>query len=164
MNVYLVIRFLHIVSAIAFIGGVFARQIIRSIAEKSTDIEQFAVLSQAAGRIENYMVIPGSLAVVVFGVPLALIRGIPMFGFLQGASQNWLLASNLILVAGILLVPFVYLPKGRLFDKFLAEARLRGEMTPDLQAAIQDRTVRFAHAFEMIMVSVIVVLMVFKPF
>ena len=46
MNWYLVLRFLHIASTIVFIGGIFARQLVRALAEKTEDVRIFAALSQ----------------------------------------------------------------------------------------------------------------------
>ncbi|MEP7188642.1 MAG: DUF2269 family protein [Roseiflexaceae bacterium] len=61
MSWYLVLRFLHIASAMMFVGGLFARQIVRWVAHTTDDVDHFASLSQGAGRIENLMVIPGNL-------------------------------------------------------------------------------------------------------
>jgi len=36
MNWYLLIRFLHLISSIVFIGGIFARQAVRSQGKRST--------------------------------------------------------------------------------------------------------------------------------
>jgi hypothetical protein len=83
------------------------------VAEKSPDVRNFATLSQSAGRSENLIVIPGNLAVIIFGVFLALITGAPIFGFLQGSTQNWLLASNILLLVGLITVPLVFAPRGR---------------------------------------------------
>jgi uncharacterized membrane protein len=164
MNWYFVLRFLHIGSAAIFIGGILARQVVRRAAEKSPDVRTFAILSQAAGRIENAMVIPGNLAVIIFGVLLALITGAPMLGFLQGSSQNWLLVSNILLLLGLLNVPLVFAPRGRQFDLALQDALAQGQWTPQLRAAVDDKVVRFVHAVEIALIVVVTYLMVFKPF
>lgn len=164
MSFLLFIRFLHITSAIWFIGGILARQSLRAYAKRSDDVQRFAALSEAAGRIENTMVIPGNLAVIVFGVILGLIIGAPILGFLQGASRNWLLASNVLLVIGFLNVPLVFLPRGKLFDAALTDALAKGEMTPELRLRIHDPVVRAAHWYELIGMGTVVFLMVFRPF
>lgn len=164
MNWYFVIRFLHITTAIIFIGGIFARQLVRSYAKKADDVQKFSVLSQAAGRIETFMVIPGNVAVIIFGVILALITGHPIFGFLQGASQNWLLVSNILLVLGLLAVPLVFLPRGKKFDVALKAALAKGQMTPELRAELDDRLVQLVHLYEDVSVVIVIFLMVFKPF
>ena len=75
-------RFLHIGSAILFLGGVIARQVARALAEKADNAQAFAVLNRAASRIENTMIIPGNLVVIIFGVSLARLTGAPLLGFL----------------------------------------------------------------------------------
>jgi uncharacterized membrane protein len=164
MSLLLVVHFLHIASAIWFIGGVAARQIVRAHARRTEDVQRFAIMSEAAGRIESTMVIPGNIAVVVFGVILGLITGAPILGFLQGASRNWLLVSNILLLIGGVNVPLVFLPRGKLFDAALKDALAKGQITPELRAHIDDRTVRNAHILELSALATVVILMVFKPF
>jgi uncharacterized membrane protein len=164
VNWYLVLKLLHNLLAIVFVGGLFARQIVRSVAERAQDVHTFAVQSEAAGQIESRMVIPGSIGVLVVGVILALVSGQPILGFIQGASQNWLLTASLLFVVLILLVPLVFLPRGKKFDAVLAEALSRNQITPELRAAQHDPVVRFAHTLEIVGVVVIVFLMVVKPF
>jgi uncharacterized membrane protein len=164
MNFYLIVRFLHIISAIIFFGGIIARQLVRSVAEKTNDVRNFAALSTAAGRIENIMVIPGNMAVVTFGIILALITDTPLFGFLQGASKNWLLVTNLLLVIAMAFVPTVFLPRGKKFDLVLRDALAQGQMTAQLREALADKTVRIVHFVEITLVVIVVILMVFKPF
>ena len=161
---YLLIRFLHIASAIWFLGGILARQIVRTHAKRTDDVRRFAAMSEAAGRIESTMVIPGNLAVIVFGVIVSLLIGAPIFGFLQGAERNWLLVSNSILLLGFLNVPLIFLPRGKLFRAALEDALAKGQMTPELRAHLDDPVVRIAHTYELVSMVAIVYLMVFKPF
>ena len=164
MSLLLVVRFLHIGSAIWFIGGVIARQIVRAHAKQTDDVQHFAVLNVAAGWIETTMVIPGNFAVIVFGVIYGLMIGAPILGFLQGASRNWLLVSNILLLLGFLNVPLVFIPRGKLFDVALKDALAREQMTPELGAHINDRTVRIVHFMELAVLGFITFLMVFRPF
>jgi len=164
MSLLLIVRFLHIASAIWFIGGVIARQVVRAYAKRTDDVRRFAVLSEAAGRIETIMVIPGNFAVILFGVILGLMIGAPILGFLQGASRNWLLVSNIPLLLGFLNVPLVFLPRGRLFDAALEDALAKGQMTPELRAHINDWTVRIVHFIELAVLGFITFIMVFKSF
>ena len=68
MNGIIILKFLHIVAAMVMIGGGFARQVVRGIARKSDDIHQVASLTQAAGRIDRLMVIPGSIWLSFLGL------------------------------------------------------------------------------------------------
>ncbi len=164
MSLFLWVRFLHVASAMWFIGGILARQIVRAYAKRTDDVRRFAVLSEAAGRIESTMVIPGNMAVIVFGVILGLIIGAPILGFLQGAERNWLLVSNIILLLGFLNVPLIFLPRGKKFDAALKDALARGQMTPELRSHLDDPVVRLAHGYEFVSMVLIVFLMVLKPF
>src|SRR3989304_2992528 len=164
MSLLLVVRFLHIASAIWFIGGVIARQIVRAHAKRTDDVQHFAIISVAAGQIETTMVIPGNFAVIVFGVIYELMIGAPILGFLQGASRNWLLVSNILLLLGFLNVPLVFIPKGRLFDAALKDALAKEQMTPELRAHINDRPVGIVPFSELAALGFITFLMVFKPF
>jgi hypothetical protein len=127
-------------------------------------VHVLATLSRAAGRIENGMIIPDHSAVILFGIFLALQTQAPIFGFLQGAAQNWLLVSNLLLVVGFLPVPLVFLPRGKQFDAALQQALAEGHITPALCAALDDKLIRALHIGEIVGVALIVWLMVFKPF
>jgi hypothetical protein len=164
MEWYPILRFLHIASAIVFVGGLFGRQIVRAVANKSDDVRDFAALSRGASRIEMLMVRPGSLAVILFGIIVAIVRGTPIFGFLQGASENWLLVANLLLLGGILAVPLVFLPRGKQFDRYLVDALAGGQMTPELRAALEDPVVRLAHLYELVSAAIVVLLMALRPF
>jgi len=164
MSLFLWVRFLHVASAMWFIGGILARQIVRAYAKRTDDVRRFATLSEAAGRIESTMVIPGNFAVIVFGVILGLMIGAPILGFLQGTPRNWLLVSNILLIIGFLNVPLIFLPRGKKFDLVLNDALAKGQMTPELRAHLDDPVVRIAHGYEFVSMVVIVFLMVFRPF
>jgi uncharacterized membrane protein len=164
MNWYLVTKFLHILSAIMYVGGIFSRQLVRQYAKKTDDLHSFTSLINAAGRIELIMVVAGAQALIVLGVILALIADIPIFGFLQGASQNWLLVSNILLLAGLVLVPTVFVPRGKKFESVLQVALAENRITPELRAAMDDKVVKLSHHYQEVSLIVIVALMVLKPF
>ena len=164
MNFYLLLHFLHLSAAIVFVGGLFARQAVRALISGATEIGAVVTLTQAAGRVERLMVIPGNLLAIAFGLMLALYGRAPIFGFVQGAQRNWLLAAVLVLILLFPLVPLVFLPRGQRFEAALREASAEGQITPALRQQMQDPVVRWAHMAEMIGVGLILILMVFKPF
>jgi uncharacterized membrane protein len=164
LSLYTMLRFLHICSAILFVGGIFARQAVRTLIARAKNPAEVKTINLAAGKIERFMVIPGNLLVVVFGVPLALSINAPMLGVISSANQNWLLASIVILVLLAPLVPLVFLPRGRVFEVALNKAISEGIITPELEEHIGDPLVRSAHLVEMIGVTIVVVLMILRPF
>jgi len=156
--------FLHIISSIMLVGGIFARQIVRSYAKKLTNVHAVAELYKAAGRIETVMIRPFTLFVVLFGAIYASMIGAPLFGFLQGASQNWLLVTNLMVLLIPLPIIFFFIPRGKIFEPIMKEALLKGEVTPELWKQLHDPAMRRMHLTEMAGVLFVVYLMVFKPF
>jgi uncharacterized membrane protein len=164
LDLAVVLKFLHIASGTLMLGGLVARAFALAQAARSSEIRTVASLVQLAGRIERQMVIPGSMLLLVIGAPLALIGGWPVLGFLQGASANWLLVSLVLYLAVFPLIIFVFLPRGKVFEQALASALAKGEVTPELAAAFDDRAVRNAHIAEAVAVTIVLYLMVAKPF
>jgi len=164
MNWYNFIKFLHIVAVIMMVGGVFARQLVRGIAKKSDDVKVIASLTQVAGRLDRVMVIPGGNIVLVTGVILAFMLKWPIFGFLQGATQNWLLVSNILLLVMIVIIPAIFLPHNKKVESLLQTALAEGRVTHELSTALADRKNILAHHAEEIIILVITALMVLKPF
>ena len=164
MNWYLLVKLLHILAVALSIGGMFARQLVRSTALKSDDIKTVASMTHTAVRLDRSLVIPGSNLMILFGIVLAVMQGWPIFGFLQGASQNWLLVSNLLLVVMIVLIPGVFVPHNKKVESLLQTALAEGEITPELMATLRDKTNRGAHRLEEAIVVIVAALMVLKPF
>ena len=164
MNWYLIVKFLHILAVTLTIGGMFARQLVRSIAMKSDDVDKIKSLTEVAIRIDRVMVIPWSNLIFLAGVILAIMQKWPIFGFLQGASQNWLLVSNILLIVMILLIPAVFIPHNKRVEVLLQSSLAEARVTPELSAALHDKTNNVAHHVEEILVLVITMLMVLKPF
>lgn len=164
MNWYLVVKYLHIAAVAITIGGIFARQLVRRIAGRSDDIKAVAALLQAAIRMERVLVIPGSNLMILFGIVLAVMQEWPIFGFLQGSDRNWLLVSNLLLIAMIALIPGIFIPHNRKVTSLLQSALAAGKVTPELSAALNEKKDLWAHYAEQAIVLVVAALMVLKPF
>ncbi len=163
MSVFLLIKLVHVASAMWLVGGLFARLLALGAASRSGEIRTTQALTELAGKFENRMVIPASMTLLVTGILAALLGGFPLLGPLQGGPW-WLLVSLVLYFASLVLVPTVFLPRGRVFGAALDDAIARNEVTPGLRAAFADRVVARSHRGEFIGVAVIVVLMVLKPF
>jgi uncharacterized membrane protein len=164
MNWYLIVKFLHILAVTITIGGSFARQLVRGIAKKSDDVKTVASLTRVAIRIDRVMVIPWSNIMIVVGIVLAVMQKWPIFGFLRGASQNWLLVSNILLIVMLVLIPTVFIPHNKKVESILQTALADGHITPELSAALDDKKNKFAHHAEEVIILVVAALMVLKPF
>ena len=164
MNWYLIVKYLPILAVAITIGGMFARQLVRGFAQRSADIKTVASLTPVALRIDRTMVIPWSNLILLLGIILALMQQWPIFGFLQGATQNWLLVSNILLIIMLALIPAVFVPHNKKVESLLQAALAEGRVTPELRAALNDKRNQVAHHAEEIIVLVIAALMVLKPF
>jgi hypothetical protein len=101
---------------------------------------------------------------ILFGIALAVIQKWPIFGFLQGSSENWLLVSNVLLIIMVMLIPTVFVPNNKRVDFLIQPALEEGHLTPELIEALSDKKNRIAHYAEEIIVLVVAALMVLKPF
>jgi hypothetical protein len=151
---------LHVAIAFWFVAGIVGRNLTFAKVRATSDIRVLDALVVLGGRFERLMVVPGSFAVLVAGLLAAWAQDRP----LAGSGNGWLLVSLLLFLSQIPLVPLVFLPRGRVFERALDDAKQRGEVTPELSAALRDPAVAAARAYEIVAISVIVTLMVTKPF
>ncbi|MBI5031238.1 MAG: hypothetical protein HZB51_11980 [Chloroflexi bacterium] len=75
MNLAIILKLLHVLVAIWFITGLLGRRLVLSQAAKASEIKIVDALAQLAGRFENTMVIPGSMAVALLGLFTAWAQG-----------------------------------------------------------------------------------------
>lgn len=155
---------LHVLTAFALVGGLMGRDILLWQAARASDVRAAGTLVDVSGMFERLMIIPGSFAVLLFGLLTAWARGIPLLGFIQGASTNWLLISLVLYLSLMALVPTVFIPRGKVFDASLQQALAKGEITSDLRTAFADRAVTVARTYELIAATIIIILMVSRPF
>jgi uncharacterized membrane protein len=148
--------FLHVLVAFAFVAGLIGRDITIAQARRSRELASITELLSVANRFDSD-VKAGSVAVLALGIIAMIV------GDLSPSDNGWLVASLALYVALGLLVPIVFLPRGRLFDAALADAEQRGEVTPELTQAFRDPAVAFARNAELVVVAVIIGLMVLKP-
>ncbi|MGH2641072.1 MAG: DUF2269 family protein [Actinomycetota bacterium] len=151
--------FLHVATAFVFVGGLIGRWIVLGRARGSADIGEIDTLLPVADRFEK-IVIPASAAILVLGLLAMWAQERPLFE----DGGYWLLASLVLYLSIMPLVPLIFLPRGRVFEAALADARARGTVTPELTAAFHDPWVAFARTYEAAVVAIVVALMVLKPF
>ncbi|HEY3228748.1 MAG TPA: DUF2269 family protein [Roseiflexaceae bacterium] len=159
----LIMRMLHILCSIWFISGLLGRWLAYAQARRAADIQTAGALLRLSDRFERLMAIPGSQAVLLFGLLTAWLQGQPLLGALQGARSNWLLVSLALFVSAIPLIIFVLAPRRKRRANALEAALARGTITPELSAALADRAVIGSRVVEFLIVAVLV-LMILKPF
>ncbi len=154
----LLIKLAHVGIAFVLVTGLVGRWIMLRRASRSTDVEESARLAEAASPFER-MVIPAGPAVLLVGMATAWAQGYAWLGL----TTPWMLLAVLIAIPIPVMVPLIFLPRGRVFEAAMADARAKGIITPALRAAWKDRAVAFARRYELIGTAVIIALMVLKP-
>jgi hypothetical protein len=158
-----IVVLVHALIGILFVAGLVGRWIVLGLAERATGLPAMKTLTAAAGPFER-IVIVGSMLVFLAGILAAFMEGRSVLGPLAGGSIDWLFVSLVLFLSIIPLVPLVFLPRGRVFEAALSAAETEGRVTPELMTAWRDPVVRAAHLYELAAVTVVLVLMLAKPF
>jgi len=154
----------HVWAVFWLTAGILGRSVCAIRAGRSEHLETLETLMSLAGSFEGVMVRPGTFVVLVTGLAAAWARGWPILGILQGSRVNWVLVSLLVYMTAIPLIAFIFVPRGRVYRQALEAAREKGDVTPELRAAIQDPLVNAGRAYEVTMIGVLAWLMLAKPF
>ena len=149
---------LHVATAFWFVAGLAGRDVSMTRASRTADMASVQAITGVAAVFDRFFVIPGSIAVLVAGL-IAMVATHLTLG-----DQTWLLVALILFLTMIPLVPLVFVPRRKVFEAALREAVAAGRVTPELRAAFADPVVNGARWFERIVVAVIIVLMVTKPF
>jgi uncharacterized membrane protein len=160
----MVLEVVHVFAVFWFIGGLIGRTVALEQARRATELRDLDAALRISGVFEMRMVRPGSMLVLAAGLVTAWMKGWPILGPLTGHPPYWVFASLVLFLTGFLLVPTVFIPRGRRFRLALDAARGEGAVTPRLTAALGDRVVALGHAWEWIAVALVTILMVAKPF
>ena len=158
-----VVVLVHALIGVLFIAGLIGRWIVLGLAERATELPAMKTLATAAGPFERIVIVAPTI-VLLFGVVAAFMQGRSVLGPLTGGSVDWLFVSLVVFLSPLPLVPLVFLPKGKVFEAALAEAEDAGGVTPALTTAWRDPLVRAAHVYELGATTVVLILMLSKPF
>jgi len=155
----LILKLGHVLLAFAMVTGLIGRWILLSRGARTEDVERAHLLSEAASPFERIVQVVSPI-VVLFGLFTAWAQDYPWLGLTTG----WMLLTVLLIIPILALVPTVFIPRGRVFEAAMAEAREAGTVTPSLRAAWTDPAVAMARRYEIVAMVIIVSLMVLKPF
>lgn len=146
------VRTLHILAAIWFTCGVAAYLLARFTMLKSDDIRSVHALVGLMGRSRDFMIRPGSMLLLIFGLWTAYDESWPRFT---------LYAIALL----VILMPFVMMTVkgGKRIEAASAEAVQAGSVTPALSAALRDRKVVVGEMGVGLITLLFLLLMIIKP-
>ena len=166
MNLALILKLLHILAAFALVGGEVGRTIAMQRARQATDIKVVAEMLKIFTFLTTRFVSTGGMLTVLLGQNTAGAQGglVLILGFLMGGTINWVLAALLLYVVIMAIVALVSAPRGKALGQALGAAMGQGQITPELTAALNNQAMRAAGTTTQILMLVIVILMVLKPF
>jgi hypothetical protein len=158
-------KLMHVLAAFWMVSGVVGRDLAFWWAGRATDVHAVHALLRASEFFERYAVIPVSVAVLLFGLIVTWMQKWPLFGFLQGSPINWLLVSFLLFMGiSAFIAPLGLITRRKERTHAMQEALAQGTMTSRLLAALNDKVVNWFRVVEMIVLLIIIILMVTKPF
>ena len=165
MNLYVLMKLLHVLAAFWMISGVVGRGLAFWQAGRVKDVQAVHALLQVSEFFERYAVIPVSAAVLIFGLIITWLQKWPLFGFLQGSPSNWLLVSFLLFVGiSAVIGPLGLVARRKERTRAVEEALAQGTMTLRLLAALHDKVVLRFRMIEFVTLVIIIILMVTKRF
>jgi len=164
MDIGLIVKLLHVLTAIGLISGVVGRGVTFWHAGKTTNVSVAHTLIKLSDFFEQRMVIPASMAVLLFGVLISWLRGWPLFGIFQGSNSNWLLVSFVLYLAPTPAIPLYLIPRRKQRAQAADDALAQGTITPELTSALNDKGVITYRTVELVIVIAVTILMVTKPF
>lgn len=166
MTVVNILKLLHILAAFALISGEIGRAIVFQRAKKATDVKIVAEMLKLFTFFTSKLVSPGGMLSFLLGLATAGSQGkvVLILGFLAGGEINWPLASIVLYVIVMVLVFTITIPRGKALGQALGAALGQGKITPELTAAMNDQTFNANFIIQDVLLVLIVILMVLKPF
>ena len=149
----------HILLAFVLVAGLAGRWMLLTRAARTDDVERSHMLAEAASPFERAVQVASPI-LIVSGLATAWAQGYPWLGLTTG----WMLLSVLLIIPILVMIPTIFIPRSRVFEAAMADARAKGAITPRLRSAWADPAVAFARRYELASMPIIVALMVLKPF
>lgn len=149
MDWYSIVKFLHVVSAMVWLGGGFTLLLLALLADRAGDSEGMMQVMQWVGRIGNRLFMPASLLTLVFGAILCW--------FWAGFSDLWIVIGLAGYFVSFCIGVLVFKPSADRMKEMLA----REGISPAAIASAR-RILQIAK-FDYTVMLIIVSAMVLKP-
>lgn len=149
MDWYSIVKFLHVVTAILWVGGGFVLFLLGVLAERAGNIEDKLQAMRASGQLGSRFFAPMSM--------LTLIFGLIMCSFWVGFSDLWIIIGLVGYATTFSIGMFIFKPTGERMGAMIA----KDGITPAV-LAIGQRMMSAAR-FDYAVMLVVIADMVFKP-
>ena len=164
MNSALLLKVVHVVIAMLFVAGLVGRAASFRQAAQAKEIQTAGSLLHLSEWFERTLVIPAYFGVLVTGLLTAWVAGWPLLDVLDSGAAKWPLVSLVLFVSPMLFILTYLAPRRKRRTQALADALSQKKITPELAAALHDRGVLLFRSAEFVLMGVVTVLMVAKPF
>jgi uncharacterized membrane protein len=162
VTLFALFRLLHIASAIWLVGGLLGRAVALVAVRRASAMPILKALADVSGRIEDFMIAPGTLAVIVTGIATAIAGGFSLFGPF-GGGPLWIFVPFLVIIVAVITTPLL-LARDRRWGQALQQAASEGKVTEELRHYLRANTMLRRYAPDITFAGLIVILMVLKPF
>jgi uncharacterized membrane protein len=149
---YRILLLVHILAAMAWVGGAIVLEATLFVARRSGDAAEVDRVMRSLAWADTWLAVPAPLLVVVTGVAMVALSG--AWGF----TQAWILLS----IGIVVVYELVALTIGARLYRRIAEARASGAVTGDAHAGTMRAWARLGGLL-LALLLVVVGLMVFKP-
>jgi len=156
------LKLLHIASVIALFAGLVGRAVTYRQAQQTTEIAALPPLLRASGWFDRFLVIPGSILVLLTGGALAGLAHWP-FRATNGAP-TWLLVALLAYLSLIPVIAVVLAPRRRRRESALDASIAARRLTEELGSALADQGLTWTRRYEWLVMVSVLTLMVLRPF
>ena len=163
MSVAEILRLAHALAGVVFVSGMVGHWIVTGFIRRADSLGAMQVLVRTA-RPFGMLLTVGGITLTLTGVATAIALGRPMLGPLQGGHVDWMFVSVLLMLPLFINLAAVYPRKGRVIQVALNHAAAQGALTPALVAAWNDPILRAARTYELVAVTIVLILMIAKPF
>lgn len=164
MNAALLLRVLHVGTAMLLVAGLVGRSASFRRAGQTQNIHSAASLLYLSEWFERTLLIPASVGVLITGLLAAGQTGWSLWGALTRGEPKWALVSLVLFLSPWLVIPTYLAPRRKRRAQALADALSQQKVTLELASALNDRGVLLLRWLELAMTGVVMVLMVAKPF
>lgn len=158
----LLARLLHIATVLALVAGLVGRLVTFRQALRSSDWAVITTLLDASAWFDRYLVIPGSMLVLLSGGGLA---GIAHWPFRRPDGwPTWLGAALILYLSLIPVIALVLAPRRREREAAVKDTIAKQRITAELARALGEPSVMWARRYEWFVIIGTLTLMVLKPF
>src|SRR5262245_5616305 len=115
------------------------------MAQRSQELSPLAALLFASLAFERWLVIPGSMLVLLTG---GIAAGSGLCQFRAAGQPTWLLVATIVYLSLIPVIAMVLAPRRAKREAALAQAVTANRITSELTAALHDPAVKWARLYE----------------